>query len=163
GSFALLPLLGRDFFPSVDAGQILMHARLPVGTRVEETANRFADIEKAIRQVVPSGEIATIVDNIGSPGSGINTTYNNNGMIGSQDGDIQIKLSEDHRPVAEHVRSLREELPRRFPDVTFSFLPADIISQILNFGAPAPIDIQVRGKDLAANYAYAQKLRQRLK
>jgi multidrug efflux pump subunit AcrB len=162
GSFALVPLLGRDFFPSVDAGQILMHARLPVGTRVEETANRFADIEKAIRQVVPLEEIATIVDNIGPPVSGINTTYNNTGTIGPQDGDIQIKLGEDHRPVAEHVRALREELPRRFPGVTFSFLPADIISQILNFGAPAPIDIQVRGHDLAANYAYAQKLRQRL-
>jgi multidrug efflux pump subunit AcrB len=162
GSFALVPLLGRDFFPSVDAGQILMHARLPVGTRVEETANRFADIEKAIRQVVPPEEIATIVDNIGPPVSGINTTYNNTGTIGPQDGDIQIKLGEDHRPVAEHVRALREELPRRFPGVTFSFLPADIISQILNFGAPAPIDIQVRGHDLAANYAYAQKLRQRL-
>jgi multidrug efflux pump subunit AcrB len=162
GSFALLPFLGRDFFPSVDAGQVLMHARLPVGTRVEETANRFADIEKAIRQIVPPEEIATIVDNIGSPVSGINTTYNNTGTIGSQDGDIQIKLSEDHRPVAEHVQSLREELPRRFPGVTFSFLPADIISQILNFGAPAPIDVQVRGKNIAANYAYAQKLRQRL-
>jgi multidrug efflux pump subunit AcrB len=162
GSFALVPLLGRDFFPSVDAGQILMHARLPVGTRVEETANRFADIEKAIRQVVPPEEIATIVDNIGPPVSGINTTYNNTGTIGPQDGDIQIKLSEDHRPVAEHVRALREELPQRFPGVTFSFLPADIISQILNFGAPAPIDVQVRGHDLAANYAYAQKLRQRL-
>jgi multidrug efflux pump subunit AcrB len=162
GSFALLPLLGRDFFPTVDAGQILMHARLPVGTRVEETSNRFADIEKAIRQIVPSQEISTIVDNIGSPVSGINTTYNNTGTIGSQDGDIQIKLSEDHRPVAEHVQALREELPRRFPGVTFSFLPADIISQILNFGAPAPIDLQVRGKDLEANYAYAQKLRQKL-
>jgi multidrug efflux pump subunit AcrB len=163
GSFALVPLLGRDFFPSVDAGQILMHARLPVGTRVEETSNRFADIEKAIRQVIPPEEIATIVDNIGPPVSGINTTYNNTGTIGSQDGDIQIKLSEDHRPVAEHVQALREELPRRFPGVTFSFLPADIISQILNFGAPAPIDVQVRGHHLAANYAYAQKLRQRLR
>jgi multidrug efflux pump subunit AcrB len=162
-SFALLPFLGRDFFPAVDAGQILMHARLPVGTRVEESANRFADIQKAIRQIVPPEEIATIVDNIGSPVSGINTTYNNTGTVGSQDGDIQIKLSEDHRPVAEHVQVLREELPRRFPGVTFSFLPADIISQILNFGAPAPIDVQVRGKDLAANYAYAQKLQRQLK
>ena len=163
GSFALVPFLGRDFFPSVDAGQILMHARAPVGTRVEETANRFADIEKAIRQIVPPEEITTIVDNIGSPVSGINTTYNNTGTIGSQDGDIQIKLSEDHRPTADYVRTLREDLPRRFPGVTFSFLPADIISQILNFGVPAPIDVQVRGPNLADNYAYAQKLQQRLR
>jgi len=162
-SFALVPFLGRDFFPSVDAGQILMHARAPIGTRVEETANRFAEIEKAIRQIVPPEEIATIVDNIGSPVSGINTTYNNTGTIGPQDGDIQIKLSEDHRPTADYVRTLREELPRRFPGVTFSFVPADIISQILNFGAPAPIDVQVRGPDLAANYAHAQKLLQRLR
>jgi multidrug efflux pump subunit AcrB len=157
-SFALTPFLGRDFFPSVDAGQILMHARLRVGTRVEETANRFAEIQKAVRQIIPPNEIATIVDNIGFPVSGINVTYNNTGTVGSQDGDIQIKLNEDHRPTAELVRILREELPPRFPGVTFSYLPADIISQILNFGAPAPIDLQIRGPNLADNYAYAQKL-----
>jgi multidrug efflux pump subunit AcrB len=163
GSFALLPYLGRDFFPTVDAGQILMHARTQVGTRVEETANQFAQIEKAIRQIIPARDLGTLVDNIGLPVSGINTTYNNTGTIGSQDGNIQIKLNEGHRPTADYVRTLREELPRRFPGVTFSFLPADIISQILNFGAPAPIDLQVRGADLAANYAYAQKLLRRLR
>ncbi len=114
-SFALAPFLGRDFFPSVDAGQILMHVRTPVGTRVEESANQFADIQKAIRQIIPPEELATLVDNIGMPVSGINMTYNNTGTIGTQDGDIQIKLNEDHRPTADYVRTLREELPRAFP------------------------------------------------
>src|SRR3984893_17504173 len=155
GSFALTPFLGRDFFPSVDAGQILMHVRTRVGTRVEESPNQFAGIQKAIRQIVPPDELATVVDNIGVPVSGINMTYNSTGTIGTQDGDIQIKLNEDHRPTADYVRVLREELPTRFPGTTFSFLPADIISQILNFGAPAPIDLQIRGPDLAANFAYA--------
>ena len=145
-------------FPSVDAGQILMHVRTQVGTRVEETAGQFADMQKAIRQIIPPEEIETLVDNIGMPICGINMTYNNTGTIGSQDGDIQIKLKEDHRPTAEYVQALREELPRRFPGVTFSFLPADIVSQILNFGAPAPIDLQVRGANLDANFAYAKKL-----
>ena len=157
-SFALTPYLGRDFFPAVDAGQILMHARTRVGTRIEDTAAQFGDIEKAIRQIIPGDQIDTLVDNIGFPASGINMTYNNSGTIGSQDGDIQIKLAEDHRPTADYVRLLREELPERFPGVTFSFLPADIISQILNFGAPAPIDLQVRGPDLSADMNYAQKL-----
>jgi multidrug efflux pump subunit AcrB len=163
GSFALVPYLGRDFFPSVDAGQILMHVRTKVGTRVEESANQFADIQKEIRKLIPPHEIATIVDNIGMPVSGINMTYNNTGTIGPQDGDIQIKLNEGHRPTADHVRLLREELPKRFPAATFSFLPADIISQILNFGAPAPIDLQIRGPNLAANFAYAQELLRRLR
>src|SRR5882672_3302063 len=163
GSFALAPFLGRDFFPSVDAGQILMHVRTRVGTRVEESANQFAEIEKAIRQIIPPDELATVVDNIGVPVSGINMTYNNTGTIGTQDGDIQIKLNEDHRPIADYVRILREELPSRFPGTTFSFLPADIISQILNFGAPAPIDLQIRGPNLAANFAYAQNLLRKLR
>src|SRR5258707_5855527 len=137
GSFALTPFLGRDFFPSVDAGQILMHARTQVGTRVEESANQFAEIQKAIRQIVPPYDLGTVVDNIGMPVSGINMTYNSTGTIGTQDGDVQIRLNEDHRPTADYVRALREELPTRFPGTTFSFLPADIISQILNFGASA--------------------------
>src|SRR5207244_13254150 len=107
-----------------------MHARTPVATRVEETSNHFIEIQKAIRQIIPPDELATMVDNIGMPVSGINMTYNNTGTIGSQDGDIQIKLKEGHRPTAEYVRILREELPNRFPGMTFSFLPADIISQI---------------------------------
>ena len=148
-SFALTPFLGRDFFPSVDSGQILMHARTRIGTRVEETANQFAEITKAIRQLIPPSEIATIVDNIGMPVSGINMTYNDTGTIGTADGDIQIKLNEGHKPTADYVKLLREELPARFPGVTFSFLPADIVSQILNFGAPAPIDLQIRGPEPA--------------
>jgi multidrug efflux pump subunit AcrB len=158
GSLLLVPFLGRDFFPTVDSGQILMHVRTKVGTRVEESANIFADITKAIRQIIPPEELSTVVDNIGFPVSGINMTYNNTGTIGSQDGDIQIKLSAEHAPTADYVRKMREELPRRFPGVTFSFPPADIISQILNFGTPAPIDLQIRGPNLAENYTYAQKL-----
>jgi multidrug efflux pump subunit AcrB len=163
GTFALAPYLGRDFFPAVDGGRILMHVRLKVGTRVEESARQFADIEKVVRQVIPPDELATLVDNIGFPVSGINMTYNNTGTIGSQDGEIQIGLSESHRPTADYVHTLREELPARFPGATFSFLPADIISQILNFGAPAPIDVQIRGPSLEDNYAYAQDLLRRLR
>ena len=157
-SFLLVPFLGRNFFPSVDAGSILLHARAQVGTRVEETANRFAEIQKAIREIIPPQELASLVDNVGMPISGINMAYNNTGTIGSQDGDIQITLRPGHAPTEDYVRRLREELPRRFPGMTFSFLPADIVTQILNFGAPAPIDVQVRGNNVAANFAYAEKL-----
>jgi len=162
-TFALAPYLGRDFFPSVDGGRILLHVRAQVGTRVEESARLFAEIEKVIRQLIPPEEVATLVDNIGFPVSGINMTYNNTGTIGSQDGEIQVGLSEGHRPTAGYVRALRAELPARFPGVTFSFLPADIISQILNFGAPAPIEVQIRGPHLDQNYAYAQALLRRLR
>ena len=163
GSFALAPFIGRDFFPAVDGGRILLHVRTQVGTRVEETARQFAEIEKVVRQVIPQQELRTLVDNIGFPVSGINMTYNNTGTIGSQDGEIQIGLSEDHRPTADYVRTLREELPTHFPGTTFSFLPADIISQILNFGAPAPIEVQIRGPRLQENYAYAQNVISRLR
>jgi multidrug efflux pump subunit AcrB len=163
GTFALAPFVGRDFFPSVDDGRILMHVRVRVGTRVEESAQQFAEIEKAVRQVIPADELSTMVDNIGFPISGINMTYNNTGTIGTQDGEIQIKLTEDHRPTREYVRTLREELPAKFPGTTFSFLPADIISQILNFGAPAPIEVQIRGPDLTGNFAYAERLLRRLR
>ncbi len=162
-SFVLVPFLGRNFFPAVDAGNILMHVRTQVGTRVEETAGQLADVQKAIRKIIPPHEIETVTDNIGMPISGINMTYNNTGVIGPQDGDIQIKLKEDHRPTIEHVQALREQLPRLFPGMTFAFLPADIVSQILNFGAPAPIDLQVRGANLDANFAYANKLLGRIR
>ena len=162
-SFALAPMLGRNFFPAVDAGQILMHARGPIGTRVEESANQFAAIQKAIREILPPDEIATMVDNLGMPVSGINMTYNNTGVIGPQDGDIQIKLVEGHGPTADYVAELRKRLPERFPGFTFSFLPADIISQILNFGAPSPIDVQVRTSDLAAGFEHANKLLARIR
>jgi multidrug efflux pump subunit AcrB len=162
-SFLLVPFLGRNFFPTVDAGGILMHVRTQVGTRVEESANQFADVQKAIRKIIPPDEIETLADNIGMPISGINMTYNNTGVIGPQDGDIQIKLKEGHRPTAEYVQTLREQLPRMFPGMSFAFLPADIVSQILNFGAPAPIDLQVRGANVAANFLYANKLLSRIR
>jgi multidrug efflux pump subunit AcrB len=162
-SFLLIPFLGRNFFPAVDAGQILIHARTQVGTRVEESANQYADVQKAIRTIIPAGEIETLTDNIGMPISGINMTYNNTGVIGSQDADIQIKLKEHHAPTEGYVRELREKLPRQFPGMTFAFLPADIVSQILNFGAPAPIDLQIRGADAAGNFEYAGKLLARLR
>jgi multidrug efflux pump subunit AcrB len=162
-SFLLVPYLGRNFFPSVDAGQILMHVRTQVGTRVEESAAEFAQIQKAIRTLIPPGEIETMTDNIGVPISGINMTYNNTGVIGAQDGDIQIKLRENHQPTNNHIKTLREELPRLFPGVTFAFLPADIVNQILNFGAPAPIDLEIRGADLTGNYAYANRLIEKLR
>ena len=157
-SFLLVPFLGRNFFPQVDGGQILLHVRAPVGMRIEETAARFAEVENAIRGVIPPHEIGAIVDNIGTYMSAINTIYNNTGTIGESDGDIQISLNAGHAPTAGYVNQLRRELPRRFPGMTFSFLPADIVSQILNFGAPAPIDLQIRGNNLAADYAYANKL-----
>jgi multidrug efflux pump subunit AcrB len=157
-SFLLLPFLGRNFFPDVDAGQILLHVRAPVGLRVEETAARFAEVEKAIRTIIPPRQIEALADNVGTYLSSLNTMYNNTGTIGESDGDIQISLAEGHGPTADYIQRMRQELPRRFPGMTFSFLPADIVSQILNFGAPAPIDLQVRGNDLDADFAYANRL-----
>src|SRR5205823_13835579 len=124
-SFLLVPFLGRNFFPSVDAGNILMHVRTQVGTRVEETASQLADVQKAIRKIIPPGEIETLADNIGMPISGINMTYNNTGVIGPQDGDIQIKLKEGPKPTEQHVQALRQQLPRLFPGMNFSFLRSE--------------------------------------
>ena len=157
-SFALVPWLGRDFFPDVDSGQIKLHVRAQVGTRIEETAKLFDQVEQHIRTKIPRNELGTIVDNMGLTVSGINQVYNNTGTIGPQDGDILIALNEDHHPTAEYVAELRKSLAQQFPGTTFSFLPADIISQILNFGAPAPIDVQVMGPNGAENMLYAQKL-----
>ncbi|MBE1162442.1 efflux RND transporter permease subunit [Dyella acidiphila] len=162
-SFLLVPFLGRNFFPEVDGGQILMHVRAQVGTRVEDTANLFNSVEASVRKVIPPEELGAVVDNIGVSGSGINTTYNNTGLVGEQDGDIQIALNEGHHPTAEYVRKLRELLPREFPGATFSFPPADIVGQILNFGSPAPIDLQIRGPHLGANFVYANTVLGRIK
>jgi multidrug efflux pump subunit AcrB len=140
-----------------------MHARLGIGTRVEESAREFARIQDAIREIIAPQDLDAMVDNVGMPISGINTSYNNTGMIGSQDGDIQIALKPGHRPTPEYVKMLRDELPKRFPGVTFSFLPADIVSQILNFGAPTPIDLQIRGPNLAANFDYANKILRKIR
>ncbi len=161
-SFGLVPLLGRNFFPTVDAGQINMHVRGPVGTRIEETAAEFDHIEDRIRQIIPADQIVSIVDNIGLPISGINLAYSNTGGIGPQDGDILVTLARDHRPTAGFVRDLRTALPDSFPGTKFSFLPADIISQILNFGAPAPIDVQIAGPDKQGGEAYGHELVRKL-
>jgi multidrug efflux pump subunit AcrB len=162
-SFLLIPMLGSNFFPTVDAGEITLHVRAPVGTRLEDTASLFDHVEQRIRQTIPPDQLETIVDNIGLPVSGINRAYSNTGGIGPQDGDIYITLNRRHRPTADYVRKLRRDLPQTFPGSTFSFLPADMISQILNFGAPAPIDVQVAGPDLRADEAYADELMGKLR
>ncbi len=157
-SFALVPFLGRNFFPGVDSGQIMMHVRVPVGSRLESTAAEFDRIERKVRELIPGDEIVSIVDNIGLPTSGINMIYNISGTVGPQDGDIYISLKKGHRPTEDHIAKLRRELPQHFPGRSFAFLPADITSQILNFGSPAPIDVQIRGRNVEANFAYANKL-----
>ncbi len=158
----LAPFLGSNFFPSVDGGLISMHVRAPVGLRLEETSLLFGRIEQNIHDVVPDKELDTVVDNIGIPNSSINAVYNNSGTIGPQDGDIFISLKEGHRPTAAYVKLLRQRLARDFPGVTFSFPPADIISQILNFGSPAPIDVQVAGPNDKANRAYVSLVMRRM-
>jgi multidrug efflux pump subunit AcrB len=162
-SFGLEPFLGENFFPSVDSGQILMHVRAQPGTRIEETARLFDQVEQTVRQIIPPAEIDNIVDNIGLPYSGINMAYQNTGTIGPEDGDALISLKEDHAPTADYIKRFRTVLPQKFPVATFSFLPADIVSQILNFGLPAPLDVQVIGNNQKANYAYANDLLKRLR
>ena len=139
-SFGLAPYLGQDFFPSVDGGQIKIHVRAQTGTRIEETTRLCDRIGEAIHQIIPTDELAGIVDNIGLSVSGINMAYNNSGTIGVEDADILISLQANHAPTADYVKTMREQLPRLFPGTSFAFLPADMVSQILNFGAPAPID-----------------------
>ncbi len=157
-SCGLYLLLGRDFFPSVDAGQIRLHFRAATGTRIEETARLADDIEKFIRRVVPKEQLETIVDNLGLPYSGINLSYSNAGTTGTLDGEIQIALKPEHDATEVHIARLRRELPEAFPGIEFFFQPADIVSQILNFGLPAAIDIQFSGQNLNGNYKAAQAL-----
>jgi multidrug efflux pump subunit AcrB len=159
GSMALFPVLGEDFFPSVDAGQFRMHVRAPAGTRIEETERIFGQVENAIREVVPDNERAMILDNMGLTQSFTIMAYVDNGTVSDGDGEILVALKPEHRPTAEYVARLRRELPQRFPQCTFFFEPADITSQILNFGLPAPIDVQIVGVNQTANLAVAQKLR----
>jgi multidrug efflux pump subunit AcrB len=156
-AFLLVPWLGEDFFPSTDNGQMILHLRAKSGTRIEETAKLTDEVEAFVRRTLPRGEVASILDNIGLPYSIINFMYSTSGLIGAGDADIIIALRQDHRPTADHVRLLRRELPRAFPGVTFYFLPADIVSQILNFGIPSPIDIQIDGSDLDGNRRVANK------
>ncbi len=162
-SMLLVPFLGQDFFPSVDSGQITLHARTPAGTRVEDTTQIVANIAREVRRVIPRSELATIVDNIGLNQSPTNMIYNNTGTVGLQDADMFITLKPGHGRTADYVRTLREKLPRIFPSVTFSFPPPDITSQILNFGAPAPLDVQVTGTDLDATEAYALRILREIK
>lgn len=159
----LIPWLGQDFFPQSDSGQLRLHVRARTGTRIEETAKLCDLVEAQIRQVIPHSEIVNILDNIGLPYSGTNTSYSNNGTIGPADADILISLAEEHRSLAEYQLELRKQLPERFPGVLFYFLPADLVSQILNFGLPAPIDIQVLGSNLEANRDFADQLLQKVK
>ncbi|MFZ3215760.1 MAG: efflux RND transporter permease subunit [Candidatus Acidiferrales bacterium] len=162
-SFALLPWLGQDFFPAVDSGEFKLHMRAPTGTRIEETAALCDRVEADIRRQIPASQLTTLIDNIGLPYSSINLSYSNSAPIGPGDADILAELSKDHRPTADYVHDLRIKLAQDFPGVTFYFLPADIVSQILNFGLPAPIDIQVVGRDLPDNRIFADKLLDRLK
>ena len=162
-SFALVPFLGRNFFPEVDAGQIKLHIRAQTGTRLEETARLCDEIERRIKQQIPAEEIKNVVDNIGLPVSGVNLTYSNSSPIGPGDADILISLNEGHKPTAQYVKILRERLKDEFPGVSFAFLPADIVSQILNFGMPAPIDVQVVGFNRKANQQYAAAILSRIK
>jgi multidrug efflux pump subunit AcrB len=157
-SFGLAPYLGQDFFPIVDGGQIKLHIRAPTGTRIEETTGLADRIGMAIHGIVPSKELDGIVSNIGLTVSGINMAYNNSGTIGVGDADILISLKPNHAPTDDYIKAMRDKLPQQFPGTSFAFLPADIVSQVLNFGVPAPIDLQVAGRDLAADRKYANSL-----
>ena len=162
-SFGLAPYLGQNFFPSVDGGQIKMHVRAQTGTRIEETTRLADRIGEAIHRIIPADELDSVVDNIGLSVSGINMAYNNSGTIGVEDADILIGLKPKHAPTEDYVKAMREQLPRQFPAASFAFLPADMVSQILNFGAPAPIDLQIQGSDLQTNRTYANRLLARIK
>jgi multidrug efflux pump subunit AcrB len=154
----LIPWLGQDFFPAVDAGQFKLHIRAQTGTRIEETAKLCDLIDRSIRRVIPASQIDNILDNIGLPYSGINTSYSNSGAIGPADADIQVSLTEGHAPTEQYVEKLRRILPDEFPGVTLYFLPSDMVSQILNFGLPAPIDVQVLGHAVEQNRQFADRL-----
>jgi multidrug efflux pump subunit AcrB len=157
-AFLLLPFLGQDFFPNTDAGEFILHIRGRTGLRIEETA-RLADlVEASIRRTIPSNELNNILDNIGLPYSPMNTMHSTSGVIGAADGDIMVTLDEHHHPTANYIRELREKLPREFPGTLFYFLPADITTQILNFGLPAPIDVQLQSNDVAASTEQATAL-----
>jgi CzcA family heavy metal efflux pump len=162
GSLLLFPRVGRDFFPAVDAGQFRMHVRAPAGTRIEETERIFGQVEDAIREVVPENERAMILDNMGLTQSFTIMAYVDNGTVSNADGEILVSLNPDHKPTADYVAKLRQELPKRFPQCTFFFQPADITSQILNFGLPSPIDVQVVGVNREGNLAVAQKLQKEI-
>jgi len=159
----LFPFLGQNFFPSVDTGQFDMHVRTSPGTRIEETARTVDQIEQMIRQIIPAKQVNMIVDNMGIPYSGINTSYNNTGTMSAADCDIMVSLNENHSPTDQFVQAIRARMPHDFPDVGVWFPPADIVSQTLNFGLPAPIDIQITGANLTENFNFASKLMQQIR
>ena len=156
--FLLVPWLGQDFFPDTDSGQFILHVRGRTGLRIEESARLFDLVEESIRQIIPEKEMASVLDNIGLPYSPMNTMHSTSGVLGASDGDVMVSLQPKHRPSADYIRQLRSELPRKFPDATFYFLPADIVTQILNFGLPAPIDVQIEGNDVVASQQVAEKI-----
>jgi multidrug efflux pump subunit AcrB len=162
-SFALLPWLGEDFFPAVDSGQMRLHVRARTGTRIEDTTKLCDLVENAIRKIIPADELETVLDNIGLPYSSTNTSYANNGTVGPADADVMVTLSAKHRPTAGYMTEIRRRLPVEFPGTLFYFLPADLVGQILNFGLPAPIDIQIIGRNQTANRAFADKLMQQIR
>src|SRR5581483_5996419 len=163
GSLTLAFVVGRDFFPYVDAAQIKMHVRAPEGTRIERTERIFADIEQEIRKIIPAQDLETLLDNIGLPNSGINLAFGDTANVSAADGDILISLNPNkHTGTQEYERALRDRLRALFPDEIFFFQPANITNQILNFGLLMPIDIQITGRDAAANYAMALDLRRRI-
>ncbi len=157
-AFALVPFLGQDFFPDTDSGQFILHVRAKTGTRIEETARLADQVEGSIRQTIPSAEMDNVLDNIGLPYSSLNYIYNRSGLTGAADADILVSLTEKHHSTANYVRTLRDRLPSKYPGVTFYFLPADIVTQTLNFGLPAPIDIQIDGADLGSNGRVADQM-----
>src|ERR1700692_2810207 len=157
-SLALFPLLGQDFFPQVDAGQMRLHVRAPPATRIEETQRQFADVERAIRKIVGNDQIDTMLNNIGLPYSGINIALSDSATVGPMDGEILVSLKKKHTPTAAHVANLRRELPKQFPEMQFFFQAADIVDQVLNFGQPAPIDIRISGPDGAEAFALASNI-----
>jgi CzcA family heavy metal efflux pump len=161
-SCCLVFVLGRDFFPSVDGGQIRLHMRLPTGTRIEQTARVADEVERVIREIVPPADLGTLLDNLGVAVSGINKTYSNAGTFGSQDGEIQVSLNAGHRPTQHYMEQMRRELPRRFPGVEFFFQPADMVTQILNFGLPSAIDVKITGADVRADYDIAAQLMKKI-
>ncbi|MGA8440475.1 MAG: efflux RND transporter permease subunit [Candidatus Sulfotelmatobacter sp.] len=156
--FLLVPWLGQNFFPANDNGQFILHMRVKSGTRIEETARLADQVEASIRQQIPAQEMDNILDNIGLPYSTINYMHATSGLIGAGDGDILVSLKQKHHPTADYVRVLRRTLPRDFPGVMFYFLPADMVTQVLNFGLPVPIDIQIDGDDIEGNRQVAAKM-----
>ncbi|MBZ5605169.1 MAG: efflux RND transporter permease subunit, partial [Acidobacteriia bacterium] len=162
-AFLLLPWLGQDFFPATDAGRFNLHFRAKTATRIEETARIGDNVEAAIRRVIPARELVSIIDNVGLPYSSVNMTYSTSSPIGTMDADVMVTLAENHRPTEDYVRELRTRLPREFPGVSFYFIAADIVSQILNFGLPAPIDVQVSGPAFEENHRFATNLLEQLR